>query len=51
MIFARNRKAGSFSLIDCGQPRFGNPTPDPHFRSQNQRIRKCRLFPNPLLKF
>jgi hypothetical protein len=41
MILARNRKAGSFSDIDCGQPRFNNPTPDPHFRSENQRIRKA----------
>jgi hypothetical protein len=31
MIFARNRKAGSFSDIDCGQLRFNNPTRTPIF--------------------
>jgi hypothetical protein len=45
MIFARNRKAGSFSRI----ARFDNPTPDPYFRSENQRIRESELFSNPML--
>ncbi len=36
MIFARNRKVGSFTDIDCGQTRF-NPTSNPPVLSNSQQ--------------
>jgi hypothetical protein len=42
MIFARNRKVGSFSDIDCGRACFDNPTSNsrPIFGNQQNRERK-----------
>jgi hypothetical protein len=37
MIFARNRKAGSFRDIRCGQPRVDDPTANPRLLSENQQ--------------
>jgi len=45
MIFARNRKVGSFSDIDRGQTRFKNPTSIPRRFRKAQQCKTGNLAP------
>jgi hypothetical protein len=49
MIFARNRKVGSFSDIDCGRACFDNPTSNSPLYFGNQQNRE-RQLPGPKQK-